>query len=110
MFDISTVLAGEDARYDVVLSSETIYRLDSVPALLHVLRDACLARSEDLIRQSTTPPPYTCLIAAKRLYFGVGGGVLEFEKSLKDGGLGDVEHVWEHTSGVGRTIMRVVWK
>jgi protein-histidine N-methyltransferase len=58
-----------------------------------------------------------CLVAAKVLYFGVGGGVSEFihsvEGSLQEGGqgkgFGKVETVWEKKGGVGRKVMSVEW-
>ncbi|KAH9023926.1 hypothetical protein EDB84DRAFT_1564570 [Lactarius hengduanensis] len=49
-----------------------------------------------------------CLVAAKVLYFGVGGGVREFVRVVEDEG-GTVHTVWEHREGVGRRIMRVEW-
>ena len=54
-----------------------------------------------------TAPP-RALIAAKRVYFGVGGGVDEFLRVLGEmGGRGKV--VWETgpESGVGRVILEV---
>jgi protein-histidine N-methyltransferase len=56
--------------------------------------------------------PYLCLVAAKVLYFGVGGSVSEFVQTVEDSpGLekGNVETVWEKKAGVGRRVMRIHW-
>ncbi|KAJ6591344.1 hypothetical protein B0H10DRAFT_2091467 [Mycena sp. CBHHK59/15] len=90
-------------KYDVVLTSETIYRAEALPALINLMRVAC-AESR-----------YVCLVAAKILYFGVGGGVSEFvralqSKEMREGGCsGNVETVWERSVGVGRKIMKIEW-
>ncbi|KAF7315954.1 hypothetical protein MIND_00112200 [Mycena indigotica] len=55
--------------FDIVLTSETIYRLEALPALIQLLE---VASGEQAI----------CLVAAKVLYFGVGGGVAEFVAAL----------------------------
>ena len=81
--------------YDFVLASEAIYRTDALGPFLHVLR---------AVMQRTS----LCLVAAKVLYFGVGGGVQEFVRAVEDQG-GSVQIVWEHREGVGRRIMRVEW-
>lgn len=49
-----------------------------------------------------------CLVAAKILYFGVGGGIAEFERSVRVVG-GDLTNVLERTIGVGRRVMRIDW-
>lgn len=51
---------------------------------------------------------YLCLVAAKILYFGVGGGVSDFLQAIS-GHQGRVETVLERKTGVGRKIMRVYW-
>jgi protein-histidine N-methyltransferase len=102
--------------YDIVLASETIYRTDSLGAFLGALRSAASAPSAtttsapapcDRKVEVVVHPPL-CLVAAKVLYFGVGGGVQAFVSAI------EVEHgtvhtVWEHREGVGRTIMRIEW-
>ncbi|KAG6860474.1 hypothetical protein C0995_010765 [Termitomyces sp. Mi166 len=85
--------------YDIVLTSETIYRSESLILLLALLKGAAGARKEK---------EHLCLVAAKVLYFGVGGGVKEFMERVKDEG-GSVENVWEVVSGVGRRVMSVRW-
>lgn len=103
-FDIPS--AG--GSYDVVLTSETIYRPESLPSLVALMRAA-----------STLPAPKgprqpidmlrSCLVAAKVIYFGVGGGVSEFVNAVSDAKQGEVETVWESNVGVGRKVMRVEW-
>lgn len=83
--------------YDIVLASETIYRTEALRPFLGVLRAAIAGSGVTL-----------CLVAAKVLYFGVGGGVREFVRAVEDEG-GTVHTVWEHREGVGRRIMRVEW-
>ncbi|KAF7311503.1 hypothetical protein MKEN_01052600 [Mycena kentingensis (nom. inval.)] len=84
------------ALFDIVLTSETIYRLDSVPALIALLH---AASGEQTI----------CLVAAKVLYFGVGGGVSEFVGVLESERKGTARTVWERTLGVGRKILQIEW-
>jgi protein-histidine N-methyltransferase len=85
----------DGAGYDLVLASETIYRLESLRPLARVLRRSCERDA-------------ACLVAAKVLYFGVGGGVAEFVRVVESMG-GTIESAWERNVGVGRRIMRVVW-
>ena len=49
-----------------------------------------------------------CLVAAKILYFGVGGGVSDFLRAIK-ATKARVETVLERKEGVGRKVMRVWW-
>ncbi|KAF8143327.1 hypothetical protein K438DRAFT_647461 [Mycena galopus ATCC 62051] len=91
------------AKHDIVLTSETIYRTEALPALIQLLHQAC----------TDTQP--LCLVAAKVLYFGVGGGVSEFMRTLQSSAMvdkqssGSAEVVWERKVGVGRKIMRIDW-
>ncbi|CAE6511946.1 unnamed protein product [Rhizoctonia solani] len=81
--------------YDLVLTSETIYQPTSVPSLVRLLRDASGSSGK-------------CLVAAKMVYFGVGGGIREFEQvSEKDGG--SSKCVWEQREGVGRSILQITY-
>jgi protein-histidine N-methyltransferase len=92
---------AQSPPYDVVLASETIYRTDALGPFLGVLRAAARVEAPN----ARTP---LCLVAAKVLYFGVGGGVQEFVRAVEGEG-GTVHTVWEHREGVGRRIMRVEW-
>ncbi|BGP13924.1 hypothetical protein JCM10213_002568 [Rhodosporidiobolus nylandii] len=94
----------EAEGYDLVLTSETVYSVPSLEPLLDLLEAASEAKEES-----------TCLVACKRIYFGVGGGELEFRRRVEERG-GKVEAVWGDgegkgkNSGVGRTVMSVKWK
>jgi protein-histidine N-methyltransferase len=111
-FDL-TQAAG---RYDVVLSSETIYRMDSLGPLIDFLEGACgggkkSSEATSLPSSSQTQTEYICLVAAKLVYFGVGGGVAEFKRAAEgENPRGRVETVWERNVGVGRRIMEVKWE
>ncbi|KAG9001561.1 hypothetical protein FRB94_004652 [Tulasnella sp. JGI-2019a] len=86
-FDVSL-----SANCDLVLTSETIYRTSSVPALIRVLR--------------STTRKCLILLAAKVVYFGVGGGVREFVEAVQKAG-GCTTLVWEMNDGVGRQVLRL---
>ncbi|KAL8293283.1 hypothetical protein RQP46_000977 [Phenoliferia psychrophenolica] len=89
--------------YDVVLTSETIYALPSLPPLLDLLQASCRSKGET-----------ECLVACKRVYFGVGGGEQEFRRRVEGRG-GKVGIVWGEgegegrSKGVGRVVMSVEW-
>lgn len=93
-------------RKTLVLASETIYS----PASLHPFSEtlvSLLRRGEDSMESRTNAQAF---VAAKRVYFGVGGGVDEFldslskvgENTAKVNGKFDVED-----GGVGRVILDV---
>jgi protein-histidine N-methyltransferase len=97
--------------FDLVLTSETIYQLDSLDSLIDLLDVASTRKG------NSNDHPF-CLVAAKVLYFGVGGGISEFTRRLRlrdgpvEGGKrrkGDANAVWEKNVGVGRRILRVDW-
>jgi protein-histidine N-methyltransferase len=92
--------------YDIVLASETIYRPQSLDAFLGVLRTATATPAAVAVSDEVVQRPPLCLVAAKVLYFGVGGGVQGFVRAV-DGENGTVRTVWEHREGVGRIIMQV---
>lgn len=115
----------------MVLSSETIYRTSSLPDLIRALYAASASPSssssspaDDDHGSESTPKSKQSLVlvAAKNVYFGVGGGIREFRSALDDGvpagaveaGVGDAsggmsEVVWEEKRGVARSILRVWW-
>ncbi|KAF9262107.1 hypothetical protein L218DRAFT_1000868 [Marasmius fiardii PR-910] len=101
-------------RYDVVLTSETVYRMESVPSLIHLIYSSCEGVSQ--VERALDSPPYLCLVAAKVFYFGVGGGITEFIQTVnrtKNSGenkTAEIETVWEKNVGVGRKILRLFWK
>lgn len=99
--------------YDVVLTSETIYRTDSLDSLIRLLYSGTAPSttrpSLDTNAEEEDAP--LCLVAAKIVYFGVGGGVNEFIREVQGmkGKNGRIETVWENKEGVGRIIMRLRW-
>lgn len=84
----------------IFLASETIYSPNSIHAFTEVLLKALKSAEE-------TGGSGRALVAAKKIYFGVGGGVDEFLKVLKElGGKGVT--AWESKEGgVSRVIVEV---
>jgi len=121
--DLEARIHQTQSAYDLVFTSETIYQSASLPSLISLLRSACAhhgATGEDTTPAPNRPallsPGYPtqepvsrlCLVAAKVIYFGVGGGIGEFEEAVKGAG-GQTETVFERKVGVGRRIMKVNW-
>ena len=107
--------SDNDPPYDLVLSSETIYRSESVPALINMLRHATRAAlsqeaSDNLpeVGKLAISGPPRCLIAAKIIYFGVGGSISDFLNQVKQSN-GEATTVWEKKDGVRRAILDVSW-
>ena len=101
--------------FDIVLTSETIYHLPYLTPLIILLKTASLGQKdgrnlEEMTKDMRVGTQETlCLVAAKVLYFGVGGGVIDFEKMVRSHG-GQLETILEKKSGVGRRVMRVGWR
>ena len=99
------LVPSEDSQHrsrieTIFLASETIYSLDSIHVFTEVLLKALELAEE-------TYGSGKALVAAKKLYFGVGGGVDEFLKVLNELG-GKGETVWESKDkGVGKVIVEV---
>ena len=85
----------------IILASETIYSPSTIRAFTSTLLGLLTAAEERGSRAKA-------MIAAKRVYFGVGGGVDEFLTIVTEmGGEGHV--AWESEGqGVGRVVMHVV--
>ncbi|KAL5498805.1 hypothetical protein ACEPAH_2160 [Sanghuangporus vaninii] len=108
--------------FDITLTSETIYQTSSLPSLITFLKrcasstsgddDGIATRTQELSIEETGSRKggrgLLCLVAAKVLYFGVGGGVMEFERAVREAG-GKTSTVLERKTGVGRRIMSVEW-
>lgn len=91
-------LGVSGGAYDMVLTSETIYCLDSLPSLVRLMRSACV------------PERHLCLVAAKVVYFGVGGGITEFIRCVEETGQqARVDTVLEKMAGVSTRVMSVQW-
>lgn len=82
----------------LVLASETIYS----PAYMHLFTSTLL----ELLRKKAGESK--ALVAAKRVYFGVGGGIEEFRHVVAEMGGKDVgERVDVKDGGVGRVVVEV---
>ncbi|CAG8776976.1 14537_t:CDS:2, partial [Cetraspora pellucida] len=64
-------LHSNQEKYDIILSSETIYNLNSIPKLYNVIKHALKY------------PNGVAYIATKTIYFGVGGGILPFRQLIE---------------------------
>ncbi|KAJ5312327.1 hypothetical protein PENANT_c011G04013 [Penicillium antarcticum] len=96
--------SGDGPCRTLVLASETIYS----PSSLMAFSETLLA----LLRRSNTASTKSrALVAAKKVYFGVGGGVDEFLAVLGNvcGSELDVQQKLDvHSEGVGRVVLEVV--
>lgn len=106
-----------ESPFDVVLTSETIYRTDSVPTLISLLRLACGEDDsrmsserglESSVEKLSLQTGALCFVAAKILYFGVGGSIIDFQKSV-EAQEGKSNVVYKKESGVGRQVLAVQW-
>lgn len=80
--------------FQSILASETVYSLDTLPVFTKVLLE--------FMEENYS----TALVAAKQVYFGVGGGILEFEQALDKE---NAKHGIVYTTGQGvlRSIVEV---
>ncbi|KXZ43892.1 hypothetical protein GPECTOR_78g80 [Gonium pectorale] len=89
---------GYGGHYDLILASETIY---SVPAQERLL---------ECIKQLLQPPHGVALVAAKRYYFGVGGGMKSFRSLVEADGIFEtsiVDQVDDKASGNVREVLQL---
>ena len=82
-----------EMMYDVILTSETIYSVESHVKLYNV------------IKRNLKKPNGIAYVAAKTHYFGVGGGTRSFEQLVKMDGVFDVSVCKVYTDGVQREIL-----
>ncbi|KAH8116177.1 hypothetical protein DFH11DRAFT_1876698 [Phellopilus nigrolimitatus] len=114
---------SEDASFiakpfDVAMASETIYDVASLPSQIRLLKRAmtgdenkdihALARNLSVEESRSRTSSSLCLVAAKVLYFGVGGGVMDFEHVVREYG-GTVTTILQRKAGVERKVMRINW-
>lgn len=84
----------------LLLASETIYSPDTLASFTDTLAGSI--RAAENVGGTAVG-----LVAAKKMYFGVGGGVDEFSRVLREKG-GEAKVVWESDGpGVGRVILEV---
>ncbi|EJD05617.1 uncharacterized protein FOMMEDRAFT_118786 [Fomitiporia mediterranea MF3/22] len=103
---------------DITLTSETIYETSSLPSLIALLKRCTQGEAKDVrdVDNTTTQTSdlviegsaRLCLIAAKVLYFGVGGSVMEFERAITKAG-GKTTTVLDRQAGVERKVMSIAW-
>ena len=106
--DLVPPLANETV---LIVASETIYSPSSISPFVNVLLSflrRSASRHEACDEQTTSDSMNYALLATKRMYFGVGGGVEEFERILAEKG-GRSKVVWEtaEQTGVGRVILQI---
>ncbi|XP_078001017.1 histidine protein methyltransferase 1 homolog [Glandiceps talaboti] len=89
---LSKTLNEDDNKFDIILTSETIYNVDSHDSLHSIM--------SSLLKSTGT-----VYLAAKTHYFGVGGGTRMFEELIKKKGIFLVEVVKTYTEGVQREIL-----
>ncbi|EKV10261.1 Histidine protein methyltransferase 1 [Penicillium digitatum] len=96
--------SGDGARKTLVLASETIYS----PASLAAFSETLFA----LLRRSNTASARSrALVAAKKVYFGVGGGIDEFLAVLHNVCASELDVQQKlniQSEGVGRVVLEVV--
>ncbi|CAH4027278.1 unnamed protein product [Pieris brassicae] len=85
---------SNDEKYDVILTSETIYNLNNYDKLINLFEQ----------RLSNNGVIY---VAAKTYYFGVGGGTRQFEKVIENSATLTSEIVWKTTCGIQREIIKI---
>lgn len=85
-------LTTNDEKYDIILTSETIYNPDYYTKLLNFFKS----------RLTDTGEIY---LAAKSHYFGVHGNVFDFCKLIKEDGTFKAETVWKSSEGLQREIL-----
>ena len=87
----------DDNKYDLILTSETIYDESNYGKLISVFKN--------LLKKDGT-----ILLAAKIHYFGVGGSVQAFEKAIDKSGLWTYQTVFENCDSVKRQIIQIKFK
>ena len=88
---LSTEITIEEDKYDLILTSETIYNPANHSKLISIFKNFL-------------KPAGCVLIAAKTYYFGVGGGVQEFQGKLEAQGF-LVTCLKKYEDGVKREII-----
>ena len=113
-----------DRRFDIILTSETMYRSESIPGLLDLLWKAYAtspslpigAGPEGDMQGKLSQEDPKCYVAGKVLYFGVGGGLPDFISGLEDPRGSKCSRrngrwlvLKEHSQGVVRKVLQLFW-
>ncbi|KAJ2682538.1 hypothetical protein IWW39_005957 [Coemansia spiralis] len=96
---------GRDHSFSLILSSETIYDVDSY-AKLHDLLSCALAKPDSQPGSGYVP---MALVAAKSIYFGLSGSVLSFQQYVERRGVFDISSIWQSGGSMSREILRLTW-
>ncbi|KAF9116829.1 hypothetical protein BGX27_010446 [Mortierella sp. AM989] len=89
--------SGDEDKYDLILTSETIYAEESHPKLYATIKNSLKRGGK-------------ALVAAKTFYFGVGGDILSFRKLIEKDGAFNVKVVFSAQSFVRREILELTFK
>ncbi|XP_012059702.1 PREDICTED: histidine protein methyltransferase 1 homolog [Atta cephalotes] len=90
-------LLDENKKYDYIFTSETIYNPDNHKKLYEIFKRKL--KTDGVV-----------FVAGKIYYFGVGGGMRQFENLILKDGCFDVESVWKSQHGVNREILKFTRK
>jgi len=90
---VSPEIFGEEEKFDLILTSETIYNTSNQHKLISIFKNFLKKKAQ-------------VLVAAKTVYFGVGGGLRQFEGMLSQNGL-SFTTVKAFDGGVNREIVSV---
>lgn len=84
----------ESEKYDLIFTSETIYNPDNHKKLYEVFKQ----------RLNQNGIGY---IGGKSYYFGVGGGMKQFQNLIEEDGVFNTEIVWKSQEGLQREILKI---
>ncbi|KAI4499711.1 hypothetical protein M0802_005281 [Mischocyttarus mexicanus] len=90
-------IKDKDQKYDFIFTSETIYNPENHRKLYEVFK-------------KRLRPDGIGLVAAKTYYFGVGGGMRQFETIVKEDQMFNTEVVWKNSQGLQREILKLSWR
>uniref|UniRef100_A0A7I4C2H8 protein-histidine N-methyltransferase n=1 Tax=Physcomitrium patens TaxID=3218 RepID=A0A7I4C2H8_PHYPA len=88
--------SAQECGYDIILMSETVYSLASLPKLY------------ELIKKCICPPYGVVYVAGKKHYFGVGGGTRQFKHLVEEDGIMGAHLVADFADGSSN--VREIWK
>jgi hypothetical protein len=90
-------LTESQEKYDIILTSETIYNPANYSKLLNFFKSRLKAEGK-------------VFLAAKSHYFGVGGNTFDFCKFIEKDGEFTHESVWKSSEGLQREILLIKFK
>lgn len=89
--------ADSQPKFDIILTSETIYNTEYYPALHETLH-------------KLLAPDGLVYLATKSHYFGVGGGLHLFETFVEQRGIFSLDHLWDGEDGLQRHVVELRFK